>query len=175
MIWISHFNEIGSYFMHEEHLATVTCVLFHQAALSGCFQADMNYRKISQCLVKINLHMILTGSKNKFKAVLNSGQVSEKPVTPLRKSAGNAGIVNLLQFTLETEILIVLRVASRALILAVLQARERTVVTFLCDNFSQFLPKSGDFVLSSANASSCNFFCFDCNINQMYLFPRCAV
>lgn len=60
------------------------------------FESDMSYRKIIHYLVKMSLHMTLIGSRIKFRVVLSSGLESEKPVTLLRKSDGNAGSVNIL-------------------------------------------------------------------------------
>lgn len=125
-ISISHFNELVIQGTKLHLLQNNTLVhIFHHPALSGCFESDMNYKKISRCSGKINLHMILTGSKNKFKAVLNSGWVREKPVTPPRKSAGSVGIVNLLQFALEIQILIVCVAPLRALIPALIQPKTK--------------------------------------------------
>lgn len=41
--------------------------------LVGIFSADMSYKKTTLCSVKINSHMILIGSRVKFRDVLSSG------------------------------------------------------------------------------------------------------
>ena len=41
--------------------------------LLGCFQADMNSKKIIHCLAKITLPLTLIGSRIKFMVVLSSG------------------------------------------------------------------------------------------------------
>jgi hypothetical protein len=46
---------------------------YEQDIYFGCFQADMNSKKIIHCLAKINLHLTLIGSRLNFMVALNSG------------------------------------------------------------------------------------------------------
>lgn len=58
--------------------------------------ADMNHKRISQSLLKINLHMIMVGSRLNLRPNYRSGMDNENLNVLPRKSDGNVDIVNLL-------------------------------------------------------------------------------
>lgn len=66
----------------------------------NCFGADMNHKRISLLLLKMNLHTIMVGSIVNLRPYYRSGMDSENPNVLLRKNDGNVDIVNLLPIAL---------------------------------------------------------------------------